>query len=93
VNRLDASLPFTEIDAPTTFEASPMSLATFEFHRTQSAAERYREVVGEDRCPPSARVVADWGSRDPPTTCLADFRPRRAASPWGRASLVFRGPN
>ena len=68
VNRLRTlPFPFTEIDAPTTFEVHmPMSLATFgDFLRTQSATERYRDVVGEDPVPTfEARVMADWGGRD-----------------------------
>lgn len=68
VNRLRTlPFPFTGIDAPATFEVHmPMSLATFgDFLRTQSATERYRDVVGEDPVPAfEARVVADWGGRD-----------------------------
>ena len=68
VNRLRTlPFPFTEIDAPTTFQVHmSMSLTTFgEFLRTQSATERYRDVVGEDPVPAfEARVVDAWGGRD-----------------------------
>jgi enamine deaminase RidA (YjgF/YER057c/UK114 family) len=68
VNRLRTlPFPFTGIDAPTTFEVHiPMSLGHARgFPPTQSATERYRDVVGEDPVPDfEARVAADWGGRD-----------------------------
>ncbi len=97
VNRLRTlPFPFTEIDAPTTFEVHmPMSLATFgDFLRTQSATERYRDVVGEDPVPAfEARVMADWGGRDTRAgRDLADFRQGWATSYVGPSfSSACRG--
>ena len=84
VNRLRTlPFPFTGIDAPTTFEVHmPMSLATFgDFLRTQSATERYRDVVGEDPVPDlrGARRGRLGRPRHDSGRDLADFRQGGAA--------------
>lgn len=58
--------PFREIAAPAFELRLAMSLARFgEFLRTQSATERYRQVVGSDPVPAfEASVVDAWGGRD-----------------------------
>ena len=67
VNRLrTVEFPFAEIKAPEFEIRQAMSLASFgQFLRTQSAAERYRQVRGEDPVPAfEAAVAADWGEPD-----------------------------
>ena len=68
VNRLRTiPFPFAEIDAPISFEIKqPMSLSTFgDFLRTQSATEKYRNVVGEDPVPEFEDSIVDpWGGRE-----------------------------
>ena len=67
VNKLrTVPFPFREIEAPPFEIRYPMDLATFgDFLRTQSATERYRQIVGSDPVPEfEASVLEAWGGRD-----------------------------
>jgi SAM-dependent methyltransferase len=67
VNKLrTVPFPFREIEAPTFEIRYPMTLTTFgDFLRTQSATERYRQVLGADPVPAfESSVLQDWGDRD-----------------------------
>ncbi len=67
VNKLrTVPFPFREIEAPPFEIRYPMTLSTFgDFLRTQSATERYRQVVGSDPVPEfEASVIEAWGGRD-----------------------------